>query len=79
MAETARRRGLPLDRLVLNLAVLIVQGLNYVIDGASGGVIVMMQHVILGIGENGNEVVQSHEPEVRVRVVQLAKELDDRV
>lgn len=64
---------LPLDRLVLNLAVLIVQGLNYVIDGAGGGVVVMMEHVILGIGKNGNQVVQSHEPEVRVRVVQLAK------
>lgn len=70
---------LPLDGLVLNLAVLIVQGLNNVIDGAGGGVVVMMEHIILGIGENGNQVVQSHEPEVRVRIVQLAKELDDRV
>lgn len=72
-------RNLPLDGLVLNLAVLIVQGLNNMIDGAGGGVVVVMQHVILGIGENGNQVVQSHEPEVRVRVVQLAEELDDRV
>lgn len=70
---------LPFDRLVLDLAVLVVQGLHDVIDGTSGCVVVMMQHVILGIGENGNQVVQGHEPEVRVRVVQLAEELDDRV
>lgn len=63
---------LPFDRLVLDLAVLVVQGLYDVVDGASGCVVVMMQHVILGIGENGNQVVQGHEPEVRVRVVQLA-------
>jgi len=70
---------LPLDGLVLNLAVLIVQGLDNVIDGAGGGVIVVMQHVILGIGKNGNQVVQGHEPEVRVRVAQPGEELYDRM
>lgn len=71
--------NLPLDGLILNLSVLIVQGLHNVVDGAGGRVIVVMQHIILRIAENSNQVVQGHEPEVRVRVVQLSKELDDRV
>jgi hypothetical protein len=39
----------------------------------------VMQHVVLGIGENGNQVVQGHEPEVRVRVAQPGEELYDRM
>lgn len=49
------------------------------IDGSRGGVIVMMKHVILSISKNGDEVIQGHEPVIRISVVELAEQLKDRV
>lgn len=75
MTQSSRR--LPLDGLILNLAVLIIQSSDHTIDGPGGGVVVMAEHVWFALGEDGEQVVQGHEAEVWIGIIQLAQQLGD--
>lgn len=47
------------------------------IDCSGGSIIVVREHIRLAIGEHGDQVVQGHETEVGVIVVQLGEKLSD--
>lgn len=56
---------------------MVIQCLDDVIDCSSCSIIVMREHIRLAVGEHGDQVVQGHETEVGIIVVQLGEKLGD--
>lgn len=48
------------------------------IDGPGSSIVVVVEHIWLAVGEDGDKVIQGHEAEVRIIVAQLGQQLHDR-
>lgn len=69
----------PFDCQVLHLSILVVQRLDDTINRTCGYVIVVVQKVGFAVRQYLEQIVERHEPEVRVGISQLLDELDHRL
>lgn len=65
------RENLPLDREILNLTILVIQGLEDAIHSSGSSVVIIVKKIRLSSAENSTQIVQRHEPIVRIGIVEL--------
>jgi hypothetical protein len=75
IAETT----LPFDCQILDFTILIIQGLENTIHSSCRGIVVIMEEIWLPNAEDCEEIVQRHEPVVRVDIVELGQQLSYRL
>ena len=71
--------ALPFDCQILDFAILIIQGLENTIHSSCCGIVVVVEKIRLPNAEDCEEVIQRHEPVVRVDIVQLGQQLSYRL
>lgn len=69
--------GVPFQSLVLDFTMLVVQGLEQSIGEFSGGSPVAGEEGRALVAQNTEEVVQGHESQVGIRIIQLGKQAED--